>query len=154
MDKNPGKFFIPVRFLPDSLPENERQAHWIKRSKLILNVSSTTVSRKAAFSLDEYCDSYGEPQKGLRNLKSHFMKGIKMNKFIAALIAGLFAISVNASAADTPKADAKPAAEAAAPAAAPAAKAEKPAAPAKKAKKHVKKAEKKAEEVKPADAAK
>ncbi len=55
-----------------------------------------------------------------------------MNKFIAALIAGLFAVSVNAIAADAPKADAKPAAETAAPAA-DAAKAEKPAAPAKKA---------------------
>jgi hypothetical protein len=60
-------------------------------------------------------------------------KEITMNKFIAALIAGLFAVSVNAIAADAPKAaDAKPAAEAAAPAA-DAAKAEKPAAPAKKA---------------------
>lgn len=75
-----------------------------------------------------------------------------MNKIIAALIAGLFAVSVNVFAADMPKADAKPA-EAAAPAA-DAAKAEKPAAPAKKAHKHDKKMmEKKAEE-KPADAAK
>ena len=56
-----------------------------------------------------------------------------MNKIIAALIAGLFAVSVNAFAADAaPKADAKPATEAAAPAAD--ATKEKPAAvPAKKA---------------------
>lgn len=40
-----------------------------------------------------------------------------MNKLIAALIAGLFAVSINAFAADAaPAADAKPAAEAAAPA--------------------------------------
>ena len=83
------------------------------------------------------------------------MKGIKMNKIIAALIAGLFAVSVNATAADTPKADAKPATEAAAPAA-DAAKTEKPAAPASKKahKKAPKKTHKKAEAAKPADAAK
>ena len=46
--------------------------------------------------------------------KSHFMEGNEMNKIIAALIAGLFAISVNAFAADAaPKADTKPAADAA-----------------------------------------
>lgn len=89
---------------------------------------------------------------GLRLLKSHFMKGIKMNKLIAALIAGLFAVSMNAFAADAaPKADAKPAVEAAAPAA-DAAKAEKPAAPT--AKKAHKKGHKKAAEAKPAEAAK
>jgi hypothetical protein len=43
------------------------------------------------------------------------MKGIKMNKIIAALIAGLFAVSVSAFAADAPKVDAKPAAQAADP---------------------------------------
>ncbi|MCX7627127.1 MAG: hypothetical protein N2Z69_01750 [Methylophilaceae bacterium] len=67
-----------------------------------------------------------------------------MNKLIAALIAGLFAVSVNAFAADAAKTDAKPAAEAAAPAT-DAAKSEKPAAPAKKASKAKKAEEKKAD---------
>lgn len=67
-----------------------------------------------------------------------------MNKLIAALIAGLFAVSINAFAADAaPAADTKPAAEAAAPAA-DAAK-EKSATPVKKAhKKHMKKASRRA----------
>ena len=63
-----------------------------------------------------------------------------MNKFIAALIAGLFAVSVNAIAADAPKVDAKPAAEAAAkPAAEAAVKADKPVKKAHKSKKAMKK---------------
>ena len=65
-----------------------------------------------------------------------------MSKIITALLVGLFALSVNAFAAD---AASKPASETAAPA-----KTEKPAAPAKKA--DTKKHDKKAEEVKPAAA--
>jgi nucleoid-associated protein YgaU len=88
--------------------------------------------------------------------KSHFMEGNEMNKIIAALIAGLFAVSINAFAADAaaPKAGTKPAAEVAAPAAD--AATEKPTTPASKKahKKAPKKAPKKAEEAKPADAAK
>lgn len=86
--------------------------------------------------------------------KSHFMEGNEMNKIIAALIAGFFAVSVNAFAAD---AAAKP--ETPAAAATPAA-AEKPAVPAHKKvhkaahKKAHKAAPKKAEEAKPADTTK
>jgi hypothetical protein len=74
----------------------------------------------------------------------YFDKGKTMNKLLAALIAGLFAVSVNAFAADAaPKADA---------ADAPAA--EKAAAPAAKhSGKHAKKAAPKTEAAKPAEAA-
>lgn len=47
-----------------------------------------------------------------------------MNKLLTALVAGLFAVSVNAFAADAPKAEAAPAATVEKPAAAPAAKKE------------------------------
>lgn len=69
-----------------------------------------------------------------------------MNKLIAALIAGLFAVSINAFAADAaPAADTKPAAEAAAAAPAADAAKEKSATPIKKAhKKHMKKASRRA----------
>jgi len=84
----------------------------------------------------------GIPQNELRYRQVTLTKvEIIMNKLLAALIAGLFAVSVNATfAADAPKADAKPAAEAAAPAAA-----EKPAAPASKKAHKAKKAETAAE---------
>jgi nucleoid-associated protein YgaU len=87
-----------------------------------------TTECKIQESLGAYCGFYGTPQLGLRCLKNQFSKGTEMNKIIAALIAGFFAVSINAFAADAPKADAAPAAEAAtAPAAA-----EKPATPAPK----------------------
>jgi hypothetical protein len=86
------------------------------------------------------------------------MKGNEMNKIISALVAGLFAVSVNAFAADAaPKADVPPAphADATKLGQAPA---EKPAAPAPKhTKKHAKKAAPKAapkaDAAKPAEAA-
>jgi hypothetical protein len=82
------------------------------------------------------------------------MKGFEMNKIVAALVAGLFAVSVNAFAADAaPKteAPAAPHADATKLGQAPA---EKPAAPAAKhTKKHAKKAAPKVEAAKPAEAA-
>jgi predicted lipid-binding transport protein (Tim44 family) len=100
-----------------------------------------------------------------RATRSHFnfgifFKGKIMNKLLTALIAGLFAVSVNAFAADAakPAETAAPVAKAATAKEAPAAEAatakEKPAAPAKKSsKKSSKKTEKKADETKSENAA-
>lgn len=71
-------------------------------------------------------------RRGLRNQTNNFTRGL-----ITALIAGFFAVSINAFAADAPKTDTNPAAEATASAAE--ATKEKPATPTKTVK-HAKKA--------------